>query len=395
MIVYQLPRNWIQYDVGAVTRQLVETKSVVTSLRMMPYQREWVDALQQMELKREVAGTSRIEGADFSEGELDEAMKETPEQLLTRSQRQVHAAVQTYRWIAQLPHDCPIDEELVLDIHRRIVTGADDDHCPPGRLRVPDHNVSFGQPRHRGAQGGDECADAFARLTKAIQGEYREHDPLIQAMAAHYHLAAMHPFLDGNGRTARVLEALLLQRAGLRDACFIAMSNYYYDEKKGYLASLSEVRTRDHDLTPFLLFGLKGVEIQSRRLLNAIQHQLSKELFRNFMLDLFNRLRSPRKRVIAERQIEILNLLLESDGMNVDQLLRRTVHSYKRLSVPLKALARDLSDLDHLGAIKLEELPGGKYRLAVRLEWPTEITETTFFERLKALPKAKTYSFLR
>jgi Fic family protein len=39
--------------------------------------------------------------------------------------------------------------------------------------------------------------------------------------------AAMHPFADGNGRTARALEALLLQRAGLREACFIPMSNYF------------------------------------------------------------------------------------------------------------------------------------------------------------------------
>lgn len=51
----------------------------------------------------------------------------------------------------------------------------------------------------------------------------------------------MHPFLDGNGRTARAVEALMLQRAGLRDALFIAMSNYYYDEKTVYLAALAEV----------------------------------------------------------------------------------------------------------------------------------------------------------
>ena len=61
----------------------------------------------------------------------------------------------------------------------------------------------------------------------------------------------MHPFLDGNGRTARALEALLLGRAGLRDSAFIAMSNYYYDEKAKYLAALAETRERDHDLTGF------------------------------------------------------------------------------------------------------------------------------------------------
>jgi Fic family protein len=43
----------------------------------------------------------------------------------------------------------------------------------------------------------------------------------------------MHPFLDGNGRTARALEALMLQRTGLRDTLLIAMSNYSYEQKVG------------------------------------------------------------------------------------------------------------------------------------------------------------------
>jgi Fic family protein len=38
---------------------------------------------------------------------------------------------------------------------------------------------------------------------------------VIQALALRYHFAAMHSFMDGNGRTARALEALMLQRVGL------------------------------------------------------------------------------------------------------------------------------------------------------------------------------------
>jgi Fic family protein len=395
MINYKLPENWIRYDPHDVVKELVEAKSAVLSLRTIPYQRGWVEALQQMELKREVAGTSRIEGAEFTERELDAAMKETPEQLVTRSQRQAHAAVNTYRWIAKLPDDRPVDAELICDIHRRIVTGADDDHCPPGQIRQRDQNVNFGVPRHRGAEGGEECTLAFSEFTKAVQHEYREYDPLIQGLAAHYHLAAMHPFLDGNGRTARALEALMLQRAGLRDTCFIAMSNYYYDEKTSYLSALAEVRERDHDLAPFLVFGLKGIALQSRRLLAEIQHQISKELFRNLMFDLFNRLKTPRKRVIAERQIEILKLLLDVDWMDLEQIIHKTSDHYKSLGSPRKAVIKDLNDLIRLNAVKYEKLADNRYRLGVRLEWPTEITDTAFFKQLKALPKAKTHSFLQ
>ena len=90
----------------------------------IPYQRSWADELQRIQLKREVAGTSRIEGAQFTEKELEAAMHETPEQLETRSQKQAAAAVATYRWIAQLPADRPVDENLILEVHRRIVSGC-------------------------------------------------------------------------------------------------------------------------------------------------------------------------------------------------------------------------------------------------------------------------------
>lgn len=395
MIHYEKPQKWIQYDALSLMGALADAKAAVISLRTIPYQRRWVDRLQQIELKREVAGTSRIEGADFTERELDLAMRETPEQLKTRSQRQARAAVRAYRWIATLPSDLPINADLISSIHRFIVTDADDDHCPPGRLRQRDENVHFGVPQHRGCEGGDNCEAAFDELTRAIGGVYREHDPLVQALAAHYHFAAMHPFLDGNGRTARALEALMLQRAGLRDTSFVAMSNYYYDEKTTYLATLAEARKNGHDLTPFLLFGLKGIALQCHRLLSEIQHEISKELFRNLMYDLFGRLKTIRKRVIAERQIEVLKTLLDVGQIDWNDLIGKMKPVYQKLKVPIRGLIRDVNYLAELGAISVErtgEEP--RFIISIRLSWPTEITETSFFEKVKKMPKAKTHAFL-
>src|SRR3972149_2131123 len=133
MSKYTIPENWLKYDLQKIVPALVEAESLVLALKNIPYQRDWVEKLQALELKREVAGTSRLEGADFTEKELDEALKASPGELLTRSQRQAHAAVNTYRWLASLPDNRPLDSGLILDIHRRIVTGCDDDHCEPGR----------------------------------------------------------------------------------------------------------------------------------------------------------------------------------------------------------------------------------------------------------------------
>src|SRR5262245_19665187 len=132
MIRYQKPAIWIRYDRQEIAEELMQARAAILALTQIPYQRSWAEKLQQVQLKREVAGTSRIEGAEFTERELDAAMREFPAQLATRSQKQAAAAVAAYRWIATLESDRTIDEALIREVHRRMVTGCDDDHCPPG-----------------------------------------------------------------------------------------------------------------------------------------------------------------------------------------------------------------------------------------------------------------------
>lgn len=397
VVPYRIPEQWTRYDGRALINELADAKAAVMSLTAIPYQRSWAETLQKIKLKQEAAGTSRIEGAEFTDKELDAALREeTPEAALTRSQRQARAAINTYRWIAKLPNDRPVTADLIREIHRRIVTGCDDDHCPPGQTRSAGNNVTFGTPRHRGVEGGRECEVAFRRLGDALEREFRAHDPLVQALALHYHIGAMHPFLDGNGRTARAAEALFLQRAGLKDELFIAMSNYYYDEKASYLTALSEAGAANHDLTSFLRFGLRGIATQCNRLLAEIRTHVLRSLFRDMMYDLFNRLKSTRRRVIAERQIELLKILLEADSLDHRTLFGRATASYGKLKSPWKGYIRDLMDLVELRTIFLSPTEKADIvTVSVDLEWPMKITETEFFERVQQLPKAKTHHFLK
>ena len=231
-------------------------------------------------------------------------------------------------------------------------------------------------------------------LVQAVRSVYREHDPLIQALALHYHFAAMHPYLDGNGRTARALEALMLQRTGLRDTLFIAMSNYYYEQKTGYLNALNETRAANHDITLFLKFALKGIERQCRRLFEEIRLHVIKALYRNTVTDLFGRMQSPRKRVVSGRHVQLLNLLLDVEEITLAALTERSKHIFT-VSNPYKALIRDLNYLIKLDAISAKRLPDETgFLISINLHWPTKITETEFFRRTKEMPKGKVYGFL-
>lgn len=169
---------------------------------------------------------------------------------------------------------------------------------------------------------------------------------MTQTLALHYHFAAMHSFLDGNGRTARALEALMLQRIGLRDILFIAMSNYYYEQKVGYLNALNDTRAGDHNLTPFLKFALKGIESQCRRLFSEIRLHVAKALYRNTVTALFGRLASPRKRVMSVRHVQLLNLLLDEEEILLAELTKRTAPASSPTS-PTMAVLPDLKSSKH------------------------------------------------
>jgi Fic family protein len=200
----------------------------------------------------------------------------------------------------------------------------------------------------------------------------------------------MHPFQDGNGRTARAVEALMLKRAQLKDTLFIAMSNYYYDEKDRYLASLAEVHARKYDLTPFLKFGLQGIASQCHRLLKEIRIHVEKSLFRDVMGQMYARLESTRKRALAKRELAILGKLLDLDTpIEYLHLYERLAKEYLNLKTPSQAYVRDLNHLSSLGAIAVRQ-DREKYMVSARPEWATEITETEFFRRMNQLPEAKT-----
>ena len=382
---YVVPQRWVHYDPSAIFHLLIEAKTAGGVLNQMPYLPQWIEQAHAEQLRLEAAGTSRIEGAQFTQREQDEALAPTltANTRLTHSQRQLRAADATYRWLRSRPAEQPVSAEFIREIHRRIVTGCDDDHCEPGGTRPDGWNVTFGTPLCRGAEGGRECSAVFDGLAAAIAGEFRRHDRLIQAIAAHYHIGAMHPFGDGNGRTARALEAFMLRRAGVNEVIMVSLSNYYYEHKNEYLTALYETRKNGHDLTPFLKFALPAVAERCNVVAEAIATNHRRVLFREFARSLFGKLRSPRRRVLAQRQLHILETLLDSGPLELDDLVIRVQALYEGLMHPDRALVRDL-----IGLIQLSAVVADGRTITINLEWPQQFAESELLERYESMPSA-------
>ena len=87
--LYTLPERWASYDAAAILDRLVEARSAAGVLNRLPYLQQWIDQVHEEQLRLEAAGTSRIEGAEFSDQEQEIALaSEVPPHVdLTRSQR--------------------------------------------------------------------------------------------------------------------------------------------------------------------------------------------------------------------------------------------------------------------------------------------------------------------
>ena len=386
---YSVPRRWLRYDGAAIASLLVEAKTAAGVLNRLPYLPQWIEQAHEEQLRLEAVGTSRIEGAEFTQREQEEALAPDASARtgLTHSQRQLRAANATYRWLREQPANRPVTADLILGIHRRIVTGCDDDHCEPGALRRAGANVTFGRPSCRGAEGGVEVTEAFGSLGQAIAGDFRGHDRIIQAMAAHYHIGAMHPFDDGNGRTARALEAFMLRAAGVNDMVMVSLSNYYYEHRQEYLAALYDSRVSGHNLTPFLTFALPAVTERCNALAEEIVTHNKRLLYREFANSLFGRLRTRRRRVLAERQLQLMDILLSTGSLNALDLADRALTHYSSLKFPERAVLRDLFELIHLSAVSLKD-----GQVAVDLDWPRKFSESDLLRTYEGMPSAASAS---
>jgi Fic family protein len=88
--------------------------------------------------------------------------------------------------------------------------------------------------------------------------EHGDIDPLIRMAVAHYQFEAIHPFLDGNGRTGRILNQLMLVEQGLLDLPVLYLSRYITRNKADYYRLLLSV-TKEAAWEAWVLYMLQGV----------------------------------------------------------------------------------------------------------------------------------------
>jgi Fic family protein len=283
----------------------------------------------------------------FSSSEADAIAGDVPtEQADARrdEERQARNAHEVRRFICRtLDEDPghPVTEELIQELHRRMLVGLDDAALRPGVYR------------DRPAEVGDYVPPAPSEVPRLMAdlvdwlGE-QTLDAVVQAVLGHFFLVSIHPFLDGAGRVATAVESFLLYRragegGGVNARGFYSLANFYNRRRREYLRLLNAVRADpENDVTPFVLFAARGLVEELEGVRDEVLRHVRVIAYRDYVRGHLSRHAKLRAGSRARLQRFVLSLL------------DLQVHAGRR-AVPLKEL-RQGEGL--LAALYAEKSPG-------------------------------------
>ena len=242
--------------------------------------------LMQVYLARGVLATTAIEGNTLSEEEVRDVLEgrlDLPpsREYLQREVENVLAAYnEAYDEILAEP-STPMTVAWLRRFNERILRGLElEEGVVPGEIRT--RSVVVGPYKAVPASDAEYLLERLCEWINGTDFDAPEAQPelaaplaIVKAVVAHLYLAWIHPFGDGNGRTARLLELQILLRAGFPAPTCQLLSNHYNLTRTEYYRRLDEA-SRRQDEQGFLLYAIRGFVDQLREQLEAIwQRQLA------------------------------------------------------------------------------------------------------------------------
>jgi Fic family protein len=214
-------------------------------------------------LMEEAITSSQMEGAATTR-DVAKDMIRSGRRPRDRSERMILNNYRTMQRIRELREE-PLTPALVLELHGIVTRDALDDPLAAGRLRAPGVEVVvddlYGTVFHV-PPPAEELPQRIEALCAFANGTTPEEflHPVVRAISLHFWLAYDHPFVDGNGRTARALFywSMLHQKYWLFE--FISISSIINKSRGKYELSFLHTETDDNDLTYFLLAQVKVIQ---------------------------------------------------------------------------------------------------------------------------------------
>ena len=287
---------------------------------------DWVRDMGNQALIKEAHHTTHIEGTRLT---LDQAERLWKGEAVPEADPDDARELLNYRSAFEFVSDCldqgdPITEGLIREIHKKLVEGVRGGKTDPGNYRRIQNYVANSQTGEviYTPPSAVEIPIMMSEMVKWLNSELEIHPVLISGITQ-FQLVHIHPFLDGNGRTSRLLSTLCLYKAGYDFKRLFTISEYYDRDRPAFYKKIQSVRGNAMDMTGWLDYFITGLETQMIEVKERAEQVIRRDVL-------------TQKHNLNERQTKAIEYILQHN--------RLTIQNYEGLcpEVNRRSLQRDL-----------------------------------------------------
>ena len=337
----------------------IEAKILYETVKDLPVLPSLASDLEQELIRRSIFGTAAIEGNPLTEERVGQIIGESKDvDLRGNAEQEINNLKTAYDLFKGIkmgePGKMPrLSEKVIKEVHKVITRKLKYEYNNPGNYR--NHIVKVSNKEHGGIYTPPKCLPDIKKLMKEFMkwinsDELINLDAPIRAALAHYYLGLIHPFGDGNGRTARYIEAAILNQSGIKYVPPM-LSNFYYTNIDDYFWAFSKtIKNKENDMTPFLEFVLIGFIESLKEIKERIVY-----FIRLFALrDLYAFLK--KEKHITQRQNDLLSILLDKIiPFTLKDLYTETPFNFLYREVSERTARRDINVLKNMNLINTED----------------------------------------
>lgn len=363
-MTFQKTHPWINFSLNlqqippAVWVALGEAQSKCEHISGVPLRPGTARELHQIYLAKGVLATTAIEGNTLSE---EEALRRVKGNLKLPPSKEylgqeLDNIIDACNQIAdRLFNGCDLAltveeiryyNELVL---RKLPL---DEDVTPGQFRR--HSVGVGSYRAAPAQECDYLMDRYISWLNDVLVPFDENIiafNIIKAIVAHVYFAWIHPFADGNGRTARLIEFKILLCSGVPLPAAQLLTNHYNQTRHEYYRQLDRASKSGGDLIPFIQYAVQGYVDGLREQVSTIREQQFDVAWRNYVHEFFKDQNTPAD---VRRRHLVLDLSRKEEDViplsKITDISHRVATAY--VGKTKRTIERDVNFLSEAGLIE-------------------------------------------
>jgi len=252
--------------------EIAEAKAIIFNAPLIP---KWEIDLRRQALIKSTHASTSIEGNKLSLEEVSDLMVGRKITATLKDKKEVLNYFEALRYLDNLKKKETTNSDI-LKLHKIITKGVLDDPKNSGHYRTPADEKKKGRVVVAERLGqftrritftpppAKEVPKQMRELTAWLNSkEAQDLDPILEAGITHYELVRIHPFVDGNGRTARALASLILLKRGFDTKRFFTLDDFYNADRLRYYNALKSVKQKTLDLTNWLEYFCEGVAVST------------------------------------------------------------------------------------------------------------------------------------